>query len=165
MSRHWLMARHRDPTAALDIAWLPDLSVDDVDRLLMASSGRGALAVLRERLPDRLARALCAAAAAPPTGDLPRDARRRLAALVAATPLPIVGDRGFTVAEATAGGVPLSEVRLDSMESRVCPGLHLAGEVLDVDGRIGGFNFQWAWASGFVAGRAAAAPAVAAPVE
>jgi predicted flavoprotein YhiN len=67
-----------------------------------------------------------------------------------------VGDRGFTVAEATAGGVPLTEVRLETMESRVCPGLHLAGEVLDVDGRIGGFNFQWAWASGFVAGRSAA---------
>jgi predicted flavoprotein YhiN len=52
--------------------------------------------------------------------------------------------------------VPLSEVRLDTMESRVCPGLHLAGEVLDVDGRIGGFNFQWAWSSGFLAGAAAA---------
>ncbi|HBB73782.1 MAG TPA: aminoacetone oxidase family FAD-binding enzyme, partial [Planctomycetaceae bacterium] len=47
----------------------------------------------------------------------------RLAALVAATPLPVVGDRGFTVAEATAGGVPLAEVRLDAMESRLCPGL------------------------------------------
>jgi predicted flavoprotein YhiN len=52
--------------------------------------------------------------------------------------------------------VPLSEVRLDTMESRICPGLHFAGEILDVDGRIGGFNFQWAWASGFVAGTAAA---------
>jgi len=74
--------------------------------------------------------------------------------------LDVVGDRGFTVAEATAGGVPLAEVRLDSMESRICPGLFFAGEVLDVDGRIGGFNFQWAWASGYVAGSAAgAAPA------
>jgi predicted flavoprotein YhiN len=53
--------------------------------------------------------------------------------------------------------VPLAEIRLETMESRVCPGLFLAGEVLDVDGRIGGFNFQWAWASGFVAGKAAAA--------
>jgi predicted flavoprotein YhiN len=51
--------------------------------------------------------------------------------------------------------VSLREVRLESMESRVSPGLHLAGEVLDVDGRIGGFNFQWAWASGFVAGTSA----------
>jgi predicted flavoprotein YhiN len=92
----------------------------------------------------------------PATGDVPRDARRRLAALVAATPLPVTGDRGFAVAEATAGGVPLAEVRLETMESRLCPGLFLAGEILDVDGRIGGFNFQWAWASGFVAGTAAA---------
>ena len=70
--------------------------------------------------------------------------------------LPVIRDRGFTFAEATAGGVPLSEVRLETMESRVCPGLSLAGEVLDVDGRIGGFNFQWAWSSGFVAGTHAA---------
>ena len=113
------------------------------------------MAVLREHLPERLARALCTAAAAPPTGDLPRDARRRLATCAAALPLPITGDRGFTAAEATAGGVPLTEVRLDTLESRICPGLFFAGEVLDVDGRIGGFNFQWAWASGFVAGTAA----------
>jgi len=89
-------------------------------------------------------------------GDVPREARRRLVQLLVAMPLEVVGDRGFTVAEATAGGVPLAEVRLDSMESRICPGLFFAGEVLDVDGRIGGFNFQWAWASGFVAGGAAA---------
>jgi predicted flavoprotein YhiN len=67
----------------------------------------------------------------------------------------VTGDRGFTVAEATAGGVPLAEVNLKTMESRCYPGLYLAGELLDVDGRIGGFNFQWAWASGFVAGTAA----------
>ena len=75
---------------------------------------------------------------------------------VTATPLPVQGDRGFAVAEATAGGVPLEEIQLETMESRKCPGLYLAGEVLDVDGRIGGFNFQWAWSSGFVAGSAVA---------
>jgi len=52
--------------------------------------------------------------------------------------------------------VPLEEVKLETMESRKCPGLYLAGEVLDVDGRIGGFNFQWAWSSGYVAGSAVA---------
>jgi predicted flavoprotein YhiN len=76
--------------------------------------------------------------------------------LLTGTLLEVTGDRGFTLAEATAGGVPLAEVRLDTMESRLCPGLYFAGEVLDVDGRIGGFNFQWAWASGFLAGTAAA---------
>jgi predicted Rossmann fold flavoprotein len=159
ISRHWLVARHHATEAAaprLAINWLPGRSTDDIDRLLQEAHGRGAVLALREQLPDRLARQLCEAAAAPATGDLPRDARRRLAQLVTATPLEVTGDRGFTFAEATAGGVPLTEVRLETMESRVCPGLFLAGEVLDVDGRIGGFNFQWAWSSGFVAGTAAA---------
>ena len=124
--------------------------------MLLETGAKGALFLLRKHLTERLAQHLCAAAAAPPTGDLPREARRRLVAAVKGLELPVVGDRGFTIAEATAGGVPLSEVRLDTMESRICPGLHFAGEVLDVDGRIGGFNFQWAWASAFVAGSAAA---------
>ncbi len=156
ISRHWLVARAAEPAVTLAINWLPGISADEIDRLFVAEQRRGALAVLRDRLPDRLARALCDQAGAAAAGDVPRDARRRLAALVTATPLPITGDRGFAVAEATAGGVPLAEVRLETMESRVCPGLFLAGEILDVDGRIGGFNFQWAWASGYVAGRAAA---------
>jgi predicted flavoprotein YhiN len=156
ISRHWLVARAADPDVRLALNWLPGTSPDAADRWLVAEQGRGALTILRDRLPDRLARSLCEIAAAPPTGDLPRDARRRLVTLVTATPLPIVGDRGFAAAEATAGGVPLAEVRLETMESRICPGLSFAGEVLDVDGRIGGFNFQWAWASGFVAGTAVA---------
>ena len=156
ISRHWLVARHTDPAVRLQLNWLPGETRESLDRLLVAEQGRGALAVLRGRLPDRLARGLCEQAGAVASGDLPRETRRRLAAVATATPLPITGDRGFAVAEATAGGVPLAEVRLETMESRICPGLSLAGEVLDVDGRIGGFNFQWAWASGYLAGRAAA---------
>jgi predicted Rossmann fold flavoprotein len=158
ISRHWLVARVQSPAAPprLTINWLPGTTADAVERLLLAAAGRPAVTILREHLPDRLARRLCELAGVPAGGDLPRDARRRLVELLTAMPLEVTGDRGFTVAEATAGGVPLSEVRLDTMESRVCPGLHLAGEVLDVDGRIGGFNFQWAWSSGFLAGAAVA---------
>ncbi|RLS82735.1 MAG: aminoacetone oxidase family FAD-binding enzyme [Planctomycetota bacterium] len=155
ISRHWLVSRTADPAARLLLDWLPDTPADRVEQLLLESAAKGALPVLRQQLTERLARQLCTAAAAPPTGDLPREARRRLVAAVKGMELPVVDDRGFTIAEATAGGVPLSEVRLDTMESRICPGLHFAGEILDVDGRIGGFNFQWAWASGFVAGTAA----------
>ena len=158
ISRHWLIARAHDPQVRLAINWLPGRTAADVDAMLLEARSRGALGVLREHLSDRLARALCEQAAAPPTGDLPRDARRKLVQMVTAMPLEITGDRGFAIAEATAGGVPLTEVRLETMESRICPGLFFAGEVLDVDGRIGGFNFQWAWSSGFVAGRAAACP-------
>ena len=71
--------------------------------------------------------------------------------------LPVTGSRGYTYAEATAGGIPLEEIDPATMESRVCPGLYLIGEMLDVDGRIGGFNFQWAWSTAFVAARALAA--------
>jgi predicted Rossmann fold flavoprotein len=158
-SRHWLVARAADPAVTLWLNWLPGESPESLDRLFVEQQRRGVLALLRERLPDRLARTLIEQAGAAGGGDLSREARRRLVALVTATPLEVTGDRGFTVAEATAGGVPLAEVRLETMESRICPGLSLAGEVLDVDGRIGGFNFQWAWASGFVAGSAAAAMA------
>ena len=69
-----------------------------------------------------------------------------------ALPLPITGARGFTVAEVTAGGIPLSEINLKTMASRLCPDLYLCGEICDVDGRIGGYNFQWAWESGYTVG-------------
>jgi predicted flavoprotein YhiN len=87
----------------------------------------------------------------------PRDDRRRLLRALVEFPLPVTGSRGYTYAEATAGGVALTEIGAGTMASRICPGLSCVGEILDVDGRIGGFNFQWAWSSGFVAGRALAA--------
>jgi predicted flavoprotein YhiN len=83
--------------------------------------------------------------------------------VLVATPLPIEGDRGFTHAEVTAGGVPIEEVDLGTMESLRCPGLSLCGELLDVDGRIGGFNFQWAWATGWIAGQSAMRAILPAP--
>jgi predicted flavoprotein YhiN len=73
--------------------------------------------------------------------------------------LPVVQHRGWNYAEVTAGGVPLGEIDYRTMHSRKVPGLYLAGETLDCDGRIGGFNFQWAWATGYLAGRAAAVAA------
>jgi predicted flavoprotein YhiN len=87
---------------------------------------------------------------------LARDDRRRLAHALLATPLEVQDSRGYTYAEVTAGGVPLEEIDTATMESRRRPGLYLVGEILDVDGRLGGFNFQWAWSSGWVAGQALA---------
>jgi predicted flavoprotein YhiN len=57
----------------------------------------------------------------------------------------------------TCGGVPLNEVNFKTMESRLCPGLYFAGELLDIDGLTGGFNFQAAWTTGWLAGKAMAA--------
>ncbi len=87
---------------------------------------------------------------------LSREDRRRLIHAVIDTPLAIRGSRGYNYAEVTAGGVPLDQIDTATMSSRTCPGLYLVGEILNVDGRLGGFNFQWAWSSGWVAGRALA---------
>ena len=159
ISRHWLITRNTDPDAQLSINWLPGQNAETVDEFFQ-SQRAGAFGVLRQWLPDRLARRICIESEAPLVGDLTRTIRKKLVQNITATPLPVTGDRGFSIAEATAGGVPLEEVKLETMESRKCPGLYLAGEVLDVDGRIGGFNFQWAWSSAYVAGVAVAQSAI-----
>ncbi len=64
------------------------------------------------------------------------------------------GTEGYDKAEVTVGGVDTRELSAKSMESRKVPGLFFIGEVVDVTGHLGGFNFQWAWASGFCAGQA-----------
>ncbi len=160
VSRHWTAARLGDPGAQLVASWLPAETAEALDAKLRALGSASPLRLLRERLPERLARTLCRIAGVDPAAPAHLLVRERRRALVAATvemALPVIGDRGFDHAEVTAGGIPLAQLRLDTLESRACPGLHFCGEVCDVDGRIGGFNFQWAWASGFVAGTGAAA--------
>ncbi len=72
----------------------------------------------------------------------------------------ITGLAGYEKAQVTAGGIPLTETDPDTMESLACPGLYLAGELLDADGICGGYNLQWAMTGGLLAGRAAASGAV-----
>jgi predicted Rossmann fold flavoprotein len=153
ISRHWLLARCDDEGAHLVLDWAPGRR----EEAMRAELGKSApvARILSSFIPDRLADALCLEAGVDPGISferLSRESRSALVRTVSAYRLPVTGDRGFTHAEVTAGGIPLAQVDLKTMESRICPGLHLVGEILDVDGRIGGFNFQWAWASGFVAG-------------
>ena len=68
-------------------------------------------------------------------------------------PLTVVGVMGLEQAQVTAGGIKTSEFRPDTLESRLCPGLFATGEVLDIDGDCGGYNLQWAWSSGRLAGK------------
>ena len=159
ISRYFFDAQHHDPDAALVINWLPGESFESVDKLLLGLGKRSVHHWLKQerQFPERLVRMFCDQAKVDPgapASTLTRDQRRELVRVLTDMVLPVTGDRGFTYAEVTAGGVPLDEINLKTMESRVCPGLHLIGEICDVDGRIGGFNFQWAWASGFVAGSA-----------
>ena len=82
--------------------------------------------------------------------------RAALARLLKEWPLQVSGTMPWAEAQVTAGGIALDEVDPVTLESRLVPGLFFCGEILDVDGDCGGFNLQWAWSSGFVAGHAAA---------
>jgi predicted Rossmann fold flavoprotein len=160
-SRHWMRATLEGRAVAATVNLHPGHSFEDVDSWWTARA-RGhprasAHSTLAERLPASLAAALLARLridATTPLAHFAREDRRRLVHALVAWPLPVIGTRGYNYAEATAGGVALDEIDPATMASRVCRGLHLVGEILDVDGRIGGFNFQWAWSTAFVAGRA-----------
>lgn len=162
-SRHWLRARAEGRAADLLLHVLPGATFTELERWLQDEQRHHPRALVRTaiatRLPVSVADAWVDAAGIPPDtklAHLGRDARRSLIAALLETPLGIVDSRGYNYAEVTAGGIPLDEIDSATMESRVCPGLYVIGEMLDVDGRIGGFNFQWAWATGRLAGLNAA---------
>lgn len=105
-------------------------------------------------MPERLASALCKEAGlqSKSVAELTIEERERLIELLTCYPLPVKGHAGYKMAEVTGGGVSLEEIKTSSMESKKHPGLYVCGEVVDVFGRIGGFNFYWAWLSGRLAG-------------
>lgn len=155
ISRYYLASLQVDPGTRLQIHWTPATSDQELEAALSAPGPGTVQSRLRGMLPERLLRAFCNQSKVEPAAAcarLTRESRRRLLRIITRMPLPITGSRGFDYAEVTAGGVPLRELHLNTMESRVCPGLYLCGEICDVDGRIGGYNFQWAWSSGYVAG-------------
>lgn len=161
LSRHfaqWALAHPgRLPRVRLGAAILPH--VEAADKWLLAETSRSPLRLASNALESLFPARLAAHLAPPQTrlADLDRKGRLDLARRISGLELPVAGDRGYSFAETTAGGVDLSEVNPTTMEARRIPGLHLCGEILDADGRIGGFNFQWAWSTGWLAGRAAAA--------
>jgi len=142
----------------------PGMTFDEVDQSLLEASRehptRSIGALLKRKLPERFVELMLlkqlAIEPGLPLSQLNKEDRKALSHLITALHLPVVGDRGFKYAEVTAGGVPVSEVQTATMASRQCPGLYLCGEILDVDGRIGGYNFQWAWCTGRLAGLGAA---------
>jgi predicted Rossmann fold flavoprotein len=148
----------RPETLRLRLDLIPDVKGEAVDREIQqrCRSGRPqVVSVLPGALPRRLGDAVVAEAGIPADRkgpDLSRDERRRLVGVLKGLELPIAGTLGYEKAEVTSGGVALSEVDPQTMESRLCPGLFFAGEVLDLDGLIGGYNFQAAWSTGWLAG-------------
>jgi len=161
MSRHWLRARLEQRRGQLTVSFCPGQTFEDVERWWTARTGERPQASVARQLatlvPASVGEALLSRVAvdgATTLAHLSREDRRRISHALVKWPLTVKGDRGYNYAEVTAGGVSLDEIDPATMRSRVCDGLFLVGEILDVDGRIGGFNFQWAWSSARVAASA-----------
>jgi predicted flavoprotein YhiN len=139
--------------------FLPDIKLETLEadlRAAAASDGKRSIANLAARfVPRRLADALLAELKLQGdlrSAELSKVDRRRLVEAIKQMPIPISGTLGFKKAEVTAGGVALDEVDSRTLQSKLVPGLYFAGEILDLDGPIGGYNFQAAFATGMLAG-------------
>jgi predicted Rossmann fold flavoprotein len=163
-SRFYSLANQAGHAVEVRCNFVPGSDAQTVDRDLVrrigASPHLSVKKLLTAYVTERTAETFCTLCnldPGTPSGQLTRDRRTALVRSLTALTLPVVRDRGWNYAEVTAGGIPLAEVNFRTMESKLVPGLYLVGEMLDCDGRIGGFNFQWGWATGFIAGRAVAA--------
>jgi hypothetical protein len=155
------VSRHPNPASLeLELDFLPRLVERDFDEFVrkesLASGKKQLAVVLSEHLPRRLCDVLLTIAGQPAdrkAAALSKADRQKLVQVVKRLRLPLRGTLGFEKAEVTSGGVALDEVDSRTMESKLCAGLYLAGEILDLDGPIGGYNFQAAWSTGWLAGR------------
>jgi predicted Rossmann fold flavoprotein len=136
---------------------LPGTDLAGALAALRAASGRQALHnILARFLPERVAHWACGRAGlSGPLAAQSNAALDRLAQTVHRWHLRPVGTEGYRTAEVTLGGVDTAALDARTMEAKSMPGLHFVGEVVDVTGWLGGYNFQWAWSSGWAAGQAA----------
>lgn len=149
ISNYW------QPGDTLELDLLPGQDALETLAALRASRPDAQLrTVLSELLPKRFAERLCETVfESRPMKQIDPKPMQRIAETLARFPLVCSGTEGYRTAEVTLGGVDTKDVSSSTMESRRVPGLHFVGEVLDVTGWLGGYNFQWAWASGHAAGQ------------
>ena len=155
---------NKEPCIVLDL--FPGSSLEELDSALEIRFRRqghksvadGLVGLLNKRLIPVLLTGAGIDYHALPCADIAAAARNALARLLKGWSLEVSGTMPWPEAQVTAGGVALDDVNPDTLESRLVPGLFFCGEILDVDGDCGGFNLQWAWSSGWLAGRSAANP-------
>ena len=164
ISRFLSKALMEGKQAAAEIDFLPQMSDTEAFSLLFSrffhtdknhTVGDAMVGLLHRKLHT----VLCQRAKLDVTRSLTSCGKKELSRLVSACKhfeFPVTGTRGFAQAQTTAGGVSTRELSGDTMESRLCGGLYFAGEVVDIEGICGGYNLQWAFSSGYVAGLHAA---------
>lgn len=147
VSSYW---RHGQP---VEIDFLPDMPANWLVAAKQFSPRGTVRALLKANLPDRLAAALAQRLGADDTvlANVPDERLRRAEAQLASWRFHPNGTEGYAKAEVTVGGISTAELSSKTMEAKRVPGLYVVGEAVDVTGWLGGYNFQWAWASGWAA--------------
>jgi hypothetical protein len=138
----------------IEIDWLPDAGEDWLAQRKRARAKAQLKSVLAEALPERLASVLALALPGAALGDMKDAALAETMAALKTFALTPVGTEGYAKAEVMVGGIDTNALSQQSMECRAVPGLYFIGECVDVTGWLGGYNFQWAWSSGWAAGTA-----------
>ena len=137
------------------VNFIKDLNQEKLYSLFKANPTKEIIEVLETLLPHNLCITLCKMAEIEPQSfysKLDGYKKEALLSIVVATPLNVIGHSGFEQAMITRGGISLKEIDPKTMQSRLIEGLYFAGEVVDIDGPCGGYNLQWAFSSGFLAG-------------
>ena len=142
ISRYAIRAFWKGQKTELRLNFLPEFSREQLAAFLekrkQDSPYKGKKEFFTGLFPDKLAKVLLAS--------------KNLEEAIYSYPLKVTGYQPFEQAQVCSGGVDTREVDAKTLESRLVPGLYFAGELLDVDGKCGGYNLQWAWSSGYAAG-------------
>ena len=159
-----MAARHARPASlVLRCDLLPDVSEAELDTMLsheIAAAGKRRVGSLLDPwLPHRIGETIVVLTGTPPdrpAAEFSKPERRRLVEVVKRLEIPVAGTMGFRKAEVTAGGVALEEIDSRTMQSKIVSNLYFAGELLDLNGPVGGYNFQAAFSTGWLAGESSA---------
>lgn len=151
---------NEDQEVILRITLIDQIAKEDLEKLLAArfknSSGKtlefSLVGLINKRLIPVLLKEAGIKELRRPAADLTAKERDKIAGILTDWRLKVKGTKSWPSAQVTAGGIATKEINPNTMESKIVPGLFFAGEIIDIDGKCGGFNLQWAWSSGFIAG-------------
>ncbi len=159
LSRHAVLALDRGKSVSVCINMLNDISPETLYQDIENRLAQNSTKTIEQYFSGIVNKKLVYAAAKTANVDVSKTAAqagakglRKVVDALECFRFDITGFKGFEQAQVCQGGVRLSEVDEHTLESKLCPGLYFAGEILDVDGKCGGYNLQWAWSSGYVAG-------------
>lgn len=162
LSRMASEAIYQQKKVAIKINFIPDLDVEDLITFLKEKKSsrpeQSLLLLLEGILPEKLSLFILKSLDIElnlSVGSLSTNKINHLVQQITHFQIPVIGTQSWKYAQVTSGGISVREVHAETMESKIVPNLYFAGEILDVDGDCGGYNLQWAWSSGYLAGKSA----------